>query len=90
MQCKTGPIGGPKKEQQKLVFAEVRRLIFNRAVSLKVAYDFDANKPSADLPVYLVRTASGALSGGIRAGWEKDKELQFGVFVSGSFSLFPF
>jgi hypothetical protein len=90
VQCKTGAIGAPKQEQQKIVYAEVRRLFLNRAVSLKLAYDFETDKPSADLPIYLIRTAGGALSGGIRAGWEKDKDPQFGVFVSGTFSLFPF
>ena len=56
---------------------------------LKLAYDFEADHWSGDLPIYLVRTASGALAGGIRAGFEEDKDWQFGVFVSSSFSLFP-
>jgi hypothetical protein len=88
-QCKTGSLGEPVNQQQKLVFGEVRRNFGKTAASLKVGYDFENDNWSADLPLYLVRSASGALAGGIRAGWEDGKDVQLGVFVSSSFSLFP-
>ena len=88
--CKTGPLGEPVEEKQRLASAEVRRLFAGRAASLKVAFDFEKDKWSADLPVYLVKSPAGALAGGIRFGWEEDKDPVVGVFVGGNFSLFPF
>jgi len=90
VQCKTGPVGAPTRNDQKLAYFEVRRLMSNHAVSLKTAYDFASHHWSGDLPIYLIKTPTGALAGGVRASWEQTKGAQFGVFVSSAFSLFPF
>jgi len=82
--------GAPSPDQQQLLFAEVRALFGGHAVSLKAAYDFKKGTLSGDLPIYLVKSPSGAMSGGIRVSWEEKKDVQYGVFVSSSFSLFPF
>jgi hypothetical protein len=88
--CNTGPIGPPTRKDQKIAYVETRRLIANRAVSLKAGYDFSSHHWSVDLPVYLVSTEKGALAGGVRASWEQTNKPQLGLFVSSTFSLFPF
>jgi hypothetical protein len=89
-QCKTGAIGPPQKNDQKLAYIELRRLFKGHAASLKTGYDAASHHWSADLPIYLIASPTGALTGGIRASWEQTKDFQFGVFVGSSFSLFPF
>jgi hypothetical protein len=90
VRCKTGSVGAPSPDQQQLLFTEVRTLFGASAVSLKAAYDFKQDRLSGDLPIYLVKSPSGALSGGVRVSWEEKKDVQYGVFVSSAFSLFPF
>jgi hypothetical protein len=87
--CKTGAFALPGKTTQKLLTAEMRRSIGTKAMSLKVGYDFESDEWSGDLPIYLVSSSSGALNGGIRAGYQDGKPWQFGVFVSSSFTLSP-
>jgi len=89
VQCKTGSIGAPKQNDQKLAYIEIRRLFKTTAASLKAGYDAATHHWSTDVPIYVITTPNGTLGGGIRASWEQTKHWQFGVFVS-SFSLFPF
>jgi len=87
--CMTGAFAVPTETKQKVLSVEGRTSMLDRAVSLKVAYDFENKHWSGDLPIYLVRNADGAFAGGIRAGWEQTKSWQFAVFVNSSFSLMP-
>lgn len=87
--CKTGPLAGPADVTEELAFVEVRRKLGKRAASLKVAYDFESENFSADLPIYLIPSSDKGLAGGLRFGWTEKDGAQYGVFVSSTFTLTP-
>lgn len=88
VECKTGPAGEPVKANAESAFFEVRKEILSRAMSLKIAYDFEKERVSFDLPIYIIPAAESGLGGGIRVAWVETEGAQFGVFVTSSFSLF--
>jgi hypothetical protein len=91
VECKTGPLGAPVKDNTQAAYLEMRKEFGGRALSLKVAYDFEKDQASLDLPIYLVASGKddGGLAGGIRVGWVEKQGAQIGVFVTSVFSLFP-
>lgn len=87
--CKTGPLGAPVDVTEELAFVEVRRFVGSRAMSLKVAYDLEAENLSVDLPIYIIPSSDSGLAGGIRVGWAETQGAQLSVFVTSAFTLFP-
>lgn len=86
--CKTGASGEPVEDNAELLFVEMRRRIYTRALSLKVTYDFEEEVIGADLPIHLLTNKDGNLTGGIRVGWTEDEHWQAGIFVGTAFRLF--
>ncbi len=87
--CVEGAYGPPSWTYRKLVSAEVRSNLGPVGYSLKVAHDFESDTTGIDLPIYLLRNASGALTGGIRLGWTDETDVVFGIFLSSPLSLKP-
>lgn len=88
LECKSGPVGKPVEANTESAFFELRKEIGSRAMSLKIAYDFENERLSLDLPIYIIPSADSGLAGGIRVGWIETQGPQFGVFVTSTFSLF--
>lgn len=89
LKCKTGPLGGPVDVTEELAFVEMRRFVGSRAMSLKIAYDFEADNLSLDVPIYIIPTGDSGLAGGVRVGWAENEGAQLSVFVTSAFKLFP-
>jgi hypothetical protein len=91
LDCVTGPIGVPKKQDSRILDLEWRRKISERhAFSLLVSRDFKEKVTSVGLPLYIVGNDKDGLSGGIRLDWNSDdKKTTIGVFVGKAFSVQP-
>lgn len=91
LDCVTGSIGAPKKQDSRTLDLEWRRKISERhAFSFLVSRDFKEKVTSVGLPLYIVGNDKDGLSGGIRLDWNSDdKKTTVGVFVGKAFSVQP-
>jgi hypothetical protein len=87
--CVEGAFGSPSAVARKILSAEMRSNFGHIGYSLKIAHDFESDRTGVDLPIYLLRNASGALSGGVRLGWSQATDVVFGIFLSSPLSLNP-
>lgn len=93
--CFESAFGPPKKEIDAAVFGALR-LNGNLAklplsAELKVAYDAKDGEWGATMPVYFLRDKDGKLNGGIRLGYDGEKDkFSFGFFVGTTFDFLKF
>ena len=83
--CVEGAIGGPSAITKKLLSAEMRGNFGAVGYSLRVAHDLESDTTGIDLPIYLLRNAEGALTGGLRLGWSSESDVAVGIFLSSPF-----
>jgi hypothetical protein len=83
--CVEGPVGPPSTVNRKLLSAEMRGNLGIVGYGLKAAHDFESDTTGVDLPIYLLRNAEGALTGGIRLGWSTEDDVVVGIFLSSPF-----
>jgi hypothetical protein len=81
--CVTGSLAAPASEVRHLLSAEMRGYLPKPAVglSLRVAHDLRNDRTEVDLPVYLLKSVDGQLTGGLRLGWTSEEHFNLGVFV---------
>lgn len=89
VECVSGPLGPPTEQTRKVIWAEARGGLAALGYSLKVAHDFESDTTGVDLPIYLLRNANGALTGGVRIGWSEETDVVYGIFLSSPLSLKP-
>lgn len=87
VECVSGPLGPPAERKSKVLWAEARGGISSIGYSLKVAHDFESDTTGVDLPIYLLRNKSGALTGGVRLGWSEETDVVYSIFLSSPMEL---
>lgn len=85
--CVEGPFGAPTRADKKLLWFEARGAWSFVGYSLKLTHDFESDRSAVDLPVYVIRSQEGRLMGGIRLGWQTDRDFGVGIFISSPLSL---
>lgn len=83
--CAEGPVGPPSTVNRKLLSAEMRGNLGMVGYGLRAAHDFESDTTGIDLPIYLLRNAEGALTGGVRLGWSSKDDVVVGIFLSSPF-----
>lgn len=92
--CVTGFIGAPVRMDQALLTGDMRWIDkignYPLGAELNVTYDPIHDTEAVQVPIYLSTNDDGALSGGVRFGWNStDHVAKFGVFVASTgFGLF--
>jgi hypothetical protein len=87
VECVSGPLGPPIERNSKVLWTEARGGMSSIGYSLRIAHDFESDTTGVDLPIYLLRNAKGALTGGIRLGWSNKQDTVLGVFLSSPLEL---
>jgi hypothetical protein len=88
LRCQSLALGAPRQVEKQLLQLESRRF-FPRATSaigLRLSRDFKNDVTGVELPVWVLRDASGLLNGGVALGWRSDtEEWTFSAFVGSPF-----
>jgi hypothetical protein len=86
--CVSGPLGVPVSSESPIVSAELRKAWASVGATLTASYDLKQHITGLDLPVYFIKSATGALTGGLRLGWRSDTHtVTAGIFVASTFNL---
>lgn len=96
LRCPIGPAGEPSVRTAHLASLEFRHGgAGDFAIAPRFTYDIHEDRYGIDVPIYLVSSKDGGLTGGIRLGYlsededeEEDEEFIFGLFVDVPFSIF--
>jgi hypothetical protein len=91
LSCSNASLGAPQEKESEIIFGEVRWVLPQRrlAISPRVEFDTDESEWALRFPVYLVRNADGALTGGFAAGWTSTQSgMDLAVFVGKKFAFF--
>lgn len=86
--CKELPLGAPTEKNSFLLSAEARIFLETVAFSPRVTADVENDVLGFQFPVYLLRSAKGAFTGGFKLGWREDvDDIELSVFVSKPLTL---
>lgn len=87
--CRDIAIGPPILQRKRIIQIE-GRIFPSVAVGFnpKIAYDFNKEAVSLQLPIYMFRAKEGGLNGGVIAGWRSDtKSFKVSLFIGQVFTL---
>lgn len=85
--CVEGPFGAPARADKKLLSFEARGAWKFVGYSLKLTRELGSDMSAVDLPIYVIRNQEGSLMGGIRLGWQTDRDFNIGIFLSSPLKL---
>lgn len=88
LRCQSLALGAPSRVEKQLLQLESRRFFprATAAIGLRLTRDFENDVTGAELPVWVLRDASGLLNGGVAVGWRSDTEAwTFSAFVGSPF-----
>lgn len=94
--CFTAAFGPPVSDNTASLFGAVRlngKLLGELPLSaeLKIVHDVSAREWGVTMPIYFLRNKDGDLNGGVRLGWDSEKDdFLFGVFVGSAFDFLKF
>jgi hypothetical protein len=92
--CVTSAFAPPKRNTDATAFAAIRydasvgEKDTPLAFELKLAYDAEDDEWGASLPVYFVQDDKGKLNGGVKFGWDGEKnDFSIGFFIGTNFDF---
>ncbi len=88
--CVTGAIGEPTKKRADVLTLDVRTIVYKRmALGLTLNRDIKNKTTGIELPLYVLSSSAGDLTGGIKLGWTTDDhKVSAGLFIGQPFKLF--
>ncbi len=95
IRCTNASAGPPTLNEGLILSAGLRHQLADRgilrnvAIAPQVTYDVLDETVGFDLPVYFLPNADGGLTGGIRFGYQSDRDNEFsvGIFIGAAFNI---